>query len=56
MALSRALGDVTGCAKTYVALFAEAEGFAQPRAAGGPGPGSLSAPVRVVGGTVGIDL
>ena len=26
--LSRALGAVTGCAKTYVAQFAEAEGFA----------------------------
>ena len=25
--LSRALGEVTGCAKTYVAQFAEAEGF-----------------------------
>ncbi|PBC79617.1 diadenosine tetraphosphate (Ap4A) HIT family hydrolase [Streptomyces sp. TLI_235] len=26
--VSRALGEVTGCAKTYVAQFAEAEGFA----------------------------
>ncbi|MGF7239018.1 MAG: HIT family protein [Frankia sp.] len=27
-ALSRALGEVTGCVKSYVMLFAEAEGFA----------------------------
>ncbi|MEW2355000.1 HIT family protein [Spirillospora sp. NPDC029432] len=40
--LSRALRDATGCAKTYVAQFAEAEGFAHvhfhivPRMAGLP--------------------
>lgn len=28
VSLTRALREVTGCAKTYVALFAEAEGFA----------------------------